>query len=114
LALTTADTFASDGWWPEDAFDLVLLGVALGAIAVNGWVIYAASQRQHWARIVLLAITALVLGATFLWPIEIDEHGWLSFLLMTVATLADVAAMIYLFSPKANRWYKGPQHESAL
>jgi len=114
LFLTNVDVFAS-GAPAEDFFDWVMWLVFAAIIGFNAYLIYLVSRRTNWARVGLLIITVAILGATLLWPPEIGTDPWWSVLLMSVSTIADTVAMIWLFSGAGHAWFRGtpPERQAA-
>ena len=113
LVLTSVEALAS-GSRPEDGFDWglwLLYAIATGA---NGYIIYCASRGKNWARVVLLALAVLIVVATAIWPPDIDSDPWWSTLLLTVSVVADVIAVIWLFSGAGSAWFKGTTREDAF
>jgi CDP-diglyceride synthetase len=107
LALTTIDAVLSvAGNWPEDDLEWGMWLFYAIATAANGYLIFSASRRKNWARIVLLIITAFVTALALIWPPEIETDPWWSILLMAVSTIADIVAMIWLFSGTGRSWFK--------
>lgn len=105
LLLSTVEFFAS-GTWAEDAFDWgmqVLFGIATVAY---GYVIFLLSRRANWARILLLVLVAASTAATFAWPPDIEDDAWWSVLLVAAGAVADVVAMVWLFSGAGHAWFK--------
>ena len=113
LVLTFAEGMASASP-PEDGFGWWLWLFYAFATVANGYIIYCASQRQNWARVALLVITALVVVATVIWPVDIDSEPWWSTLLLTVSAIADVVALIWLFSGAGKAWFKDASREIAF
>jgi len=113
LLLTSVEALASASP-PEDGFDWGLWFLYAIATGANGYIIYCASRRQNWARIVLFVITALVVVATASWPPDIGSDPWWSTLLLTVSAVADMVAVIWLFSGAGNAWFKGAKREGAF
>lgn len=105
LFLATVDVVAS-GTPAEDAFDWVMWTVYAIVIAVNAYLIFLVSRRKNWARVLLLVITVAVACAVLFWPPEIGTDPWWSILLGGVSTVADIVAMIWLFSGAGQAWFK--------
>ena len=113
LLLTNVDVFAS-GMPAEDVFDWIMWLVFAAIIGFNAYLIFLVSRRKNWARIGLLIITVLVAGAVLTWPPEVGSDPWWSVLLIGVSTVADVVAMIWLFSGAAHAWFRELSHEGAF
>lgn len=105
LLLTNVDVLAS-GLPAEDFFDAAMWLVLSAIVGFNAYLIFLVSRRKNWARIALLIITVLVAGAVLAWPPEIGSDPWWSVLLIGVSTVADVVAMIWLFSGPGRAWFK--------
>ncbi len=106
LVLTSAD-FVATIEPLEDAFDWTFFAIFGIATSVYAYVIYSVSRRQNWARLVIFVVTVVGAGATLMWPPDIGADAWWSILLMIASTIADVVAMILLFSGAGHAWFKG-------
>jgi len=83
-------------------------GVALGVaifllIAVLLYKIY---WRRHWARVALLIVTALGVAAYAPDFLESKTSAPLIAALDTIVVVLEVIAVILLFMPPSNRWFK--------
>lgn len=105
LILTNADMLAS-GLPSEDFFDWVMWLVFAAIIGLNAYLIFLVSRRKNWARISLLILTVLITGAVLFWPPETGSDPWWSVLLICLSTVADVVAMIWLFSGSGDAWFR--------
>lgn len=84
----------------------MLLAAIIPLLIVKALLIVGAYGRRNWARIALLILTGLGLGAYAPQLVHaITEHplyGILNLLLV----IAEAVAIVLLFTPAANRWYK--------
>jgi surface polysaccharide O-acyltransferase-like enzyme len=108
LLLGTLGTFAAST--SED--DIEWAGWVVFAIGygVNGYLIYKISKQKNWARIALLVLTVLAAAAMLVawavWPEVMGGDPWWSDLLFGVTMIADIVAMVWLFSDAGNAWFK--------
>jgi hypothetical protein len=86
-------------------FQTFMVAALVGIFAINGLLIYFASQRYNWARIVLLLLTVIGWSSYFVLPTDISALQWWSWMLTGVMTILDIAAFIILFSGGAAKWY---------
>jgi Na+/glutamate symporter len=111
LLLAVVEWFASQaGAEMPGEFDWVTPVVMAVFFAANGYLIHLASQRKNWARIVLLIFTVLSVVSLVLfllvWPTDPENDPWWSTLLTSASFVADIVAMIWLFSGPASKWFR--------
>ncbi len=86
----------------------MLIAALVPLLIVKALLILTAYRRRNWARIALLILTGLGLGAYSPHLVHaIAEHplyGILNLLLV----IAEAVAIVLIFTPAANRWYKPP------
>ena len=85
-------------WWLM--FPLFFVGFAASA-----YVIYCASRRKKWARVVLLLLTMFAGVLLFAWPSEWDNETWWSTLVAAGCLIMDTVAVIWLFSGEGAKWF---------
>ena len=73
------------------------------ANALFAFVVFSASKRKNWARILLL-IGVLLTPAYFLVPWEPPDPWWAT-ALVAVSFVIEATAMFWLFSGAGARWY---------
>ena len=105
LVLTSVDALAFL-MPPEDGLDWTVLLICAAMVGANAYLILCVARRENWARIVLLVLTILAVGAMAYSPPEPGSESWWSTLLFTVSICADVAAMVCLFSGSGHMWFK--------
>ena len=113
LVLTSVHVLATTSP-PEDAFDWVPWAVYAIVTYVNGYLIYSVSRGENWARKLLLLITVAIAGATLVWPPELGIDPWWSVLLIAASVIADVVAMIWLFSGASDAWFRTAKGQGAF
>lgn len=86
-------------------FQILMAAVLVRTFAISALLIYFASRRHNWARIVLLLLTVIGLSMYYVWPPDFTAHPWWSWTLTGVVTLLDIAALVMLFSGSAVKWY---------
>ena len=96
----------------EDEIGRFLWWILAGSILIltaNVYIIYCASRRRNWARIVLLVMAlflwGLVLGSHVMWPTEWGEEDWWSNATSAACAIMEVIAFYWLFTGAGARWY---------
>jgi hypothetical protein len=87
----------------------LFLAIALVLIVANAYVIYCASRRRNWARIVLLALLLLSVSITFatrfMWSTELGDEDFWSDATTAAYFVMDAIALYWLFTGAGARWY---------
>jgi hypothetical protein len=87
----------------------LLLAITSVLLVANAYVIYCASRRRNWARIVLLALlifsVALTLVMHFMWPAELGDEDFWSDATTAALVIMDAIALYWLFTGAGARWY---------
>jgi hypothetical protein len=87
----------------------LVLATCFVFLCANAYVIYRASRRKNWARIVLLALFLLfqVLNsvARVIWPTELGDEDFWSTATTSAYFVMDAVALYWLFSGAGARWY---------
>ena len=73
--------------------------------AASAYVIYCASRRKKWARVVLLLLTMFAGVLLFAWPSDWDNEACWSTLVTTGCLIMDTVAVIWLFSGEGAKWF---------
>lgn len=96
----------------KDELDLFMWWFLAGSFllfAANAYIIYCASRRKNWARIVLLGLTVffavLILALHFMWRPEWGEEDWWSNATSGACVIMDALAIYWLFTGAGARWY---------
>ena len=88
-------------WW--------FLSISFVLLAANAYLIYCASRRKNWARVVLLVVTVLIAGAVvfayLVWPSEWGEEDWWSSATSMGCTAMEAIALFWLFTGAGAKWY---------
>jgi hypothetical protein len=88
---------------------LVLAGSA-GRTAIAAWLILKTSARRNWARILLLLWFLYAIGViVWRWQVYIGSFTAgprLATATWVIKSVLDCVALILLFTPAANRWFK--------
>ncbi len=80
--------------------------IILGAVfSTNALLIYVASRRRNWARIMLLLLTIAGLSLYVIWPTDFFSDPWWSWVPTGLATVLEVAALGMLFLGDGAKWY---------
>lgn len=93
---------------PEEApqFELLLFGSMVVGYAIPALLISMASRRRNWARILLLAFTALWIGLyVAYWDEETAEPPWSGAATLLMAAL-DLIALYWLFTGEGGEWFR--------
>jgi peptidoglycan/LPS O-acetylase OafA/YrhL len=85
-------------------FQLWLVGFVVTVFVVDAVLIFFASKRRNWARVLLLILTVGGLSLYLVFPPDILEQPseWIGTI---AATLLEVVAFVLLFSGTGARWY---------
>lgn len=87
----------------------LFLAIAFALLAANAYVIYCASRRRNWARIVLLALLLLSVASTLamhlMWPAELGDEDFWSDATTAAYFVMDAIALYWLFTGAGARWY---------
>jgi hypothetical protein len=83
-----------------------VIGVQSFTFLILGLLFYCVGSRRNWARILLLVLTAI--GAVFsIRSIRVSFNiNLISGLLGSCQILMQVAALVLLFLPASNKWYR--------
>ena len=106
LGLSTLGMAADWGPIPAEdrSFEIQMIVMAIAVTVFQAGLIYFASRRRNWARILLLVLVLLG-GITYvLMPVE-DEPWWYWASVLGSLTL-DGVAIYWLFSNGASGWYR--------
>ena len=109
LGLITVQVAASQILSRHGGLDLASWAWLVAATAIEAWLIYLTSHRKNWARIVISGLSALSIAAGVLgyayFPEAIANDPWWSNLLYIGNEVAEIAAIIWLFSRPSNQWF---------
>ena len=87
----------------------LILATCFVFFCANAYVIYRASRRKNWARIVLLAMflffQMLVSVARVTWPAQLGDDDFWSTAITSAYFVMDAVALYWLFSGAGARWY---------
>ena len=86
----------------------MLLAVIVAVLALKAFLVLFAWRRRNWARIALLIFTGLGLGAHVPQLLRTLNRVPLLGSADLLDVLLEAVAIVLLFTPVANRWYKGP------
>ena len=95
---TTAGTGGPSVW--------MLLAAIIPLLVVKALLIAGAYGRRNWARIALLILTGLGLGAYAPQLVHVIAEHPLYGILNLLLVIGEGVAIVLLFTPAANRWYK--------
>jgi hypothetical protein len=86
----------------------LIFGIALGAVIflLIAVLLYKIYWRRHWARVALLIVTALGIVAYAPEFLDSITSAPLIAALDTIVIVLEVIAVILLFMPPSNRWFK--------
>ena len=86
----------------------ILTGTFIFLVA-NAYVIYCASRRRNWARVVLLVLALLFVASVLLslvmWPAEWDAEDLWSSATSGAYAIMEIIAMYWLFTGAGAKWY---------
>ena len=85
----------------------MLLAVIVAVLALKAFLVLFSWRRRNWARIALLIFTGLGLGAHVPQLLRTLANVPLLGILDLTDVLLEAVAIVLLFTPVANRWYKG-------
>lgn len=105
FGLTLVESIVTLATLDHADFELWMGGLFLGAFLLNAGVIYFASQRHNWARILLLIFTVAVIASYLAFPTDLVTEAWWSIATIVVTTIMEVVALLWLFSGPGARWY---------
>lgn len=84
----------------------IMLAIVVIVTAVFWWIISRINARKNWARVVYLI---LVIAALLAWAINFEvtlAQGIFALIASVLNTLLGVIAMVCLYTPSANKWFK--------
>ena len=84
----------------------MLLAAIIPLLIAKALLIVGAYGRRNWARIALLILTGLGLGAYAPQLVHVMTEHPLYGILNLLLVIAEGVAIVALFTPAANRWYK--------
>ena len=87
----------------------MLLAAIIPLLIAKALLIVGAYGRRNWARIALLILTGLGLGAYAPQLVHVMTEHPLYGILNLLLVIAEGVAIVLLFTPAANRWYKPAQ-----
>ena len=95
-------------------FSLPPAGLVLTVIVIVIWLLLfaAMTQRKNWARITFLILFLIGLPEMYLMKDKIFSGSAASTALLVAQSVAQVAGLVLLFIPAANRWFRKPSIKS--
>ena len=76
------------------------------AVVLPGTLIWLTARRHNWARIAIALLFAIGVVTSWVTASPLQDNTWLASLRSCVIAALQLGSLAFVFSPRANEWFK--------